>query len=244
MRAMFTRIAPYYDLLNTLLSAGLHYHWRRRAAAMASLKPGHIALDVATGTGDFALELWRHVGPSGTVVAVDFSWGMLQAARSKLRSLGCGDHIHLVKADALKLPFPDATFHSATVGFAGRNVTDLHTLFSEMNRVVRPGGKVVFLELGVPRKPLIGQLFGLYFRRLAPIIGRIVSRDAVAYSYLPASVYAFPDPQTLASIMREAGLTDVHFRLLALGIATIHVGTATSSGGQTVVPKDSGAAPT
>ncbi len=241
---MFTRIAPHYDLLNTLLSAGLHHRWRRRAADMAELRPGQWALDVASGTGDFALELWPRVGPAGRVVASDFSWGMLEAARAKFGRRHLGGHIHLVGADALALPFRSHTFHAATVGFAGRNVVDLYALFREMNRVVRPGGKVVFLELGRPRIPLVSQLFGLYFRRIAPLIGRLISRDRVAYSYLPASVYSFPDPESLAKIMREAGLVQVHYRLLALGIATVHVGTAAATAARTASPEGSGAVPT
>jgi demethylmenaquinone methyltransferase/2-methoxy-6-polyprenyl-1,4-benzoquinol methylase len=240
---MFTRIAPYYDLLNTLLSAGLHYRWRRHAADLTALQPGHLALDVATGTGDFALELWRRVGPSGKVVASDFSWGMLRAASAKFLQRGLQGHLRLVGGDALNLPFLSHTFHAATVAFAGRNVVDLHALFREMKRVVRPGGKVVFLELGRPRIPLVSHLFGFYFRRITPLVGRLISRDRIAYSYLPESVYTFPEPEELAQIMREAGLQQVSYRLLSLGIATVHVGTVAASDDRTASPEGFGVAP-
>lgn len=243
VRAMFTRIAPYYDLLNTLLSAGLHHRWRRCAADLAELQPGQRALDVATGTGDFAIELRRRLGTSGRVVASDFSWGMLQVARAKLQRKGLAASIQLVAADALCLPFANHTFHVATIAFAGRNVVDLHRLFSEMNRVVRPGGKVVFLELGRPQLPLVSQLFSLYFRKITPLVGRLISRDRVAYSYLPESVYSFPNPEELAEIMQRAGLEQVRFRLLALGIATVHVGSATATSGRTASPGGSEGAP-
>jgi len=226
VRAMFTGIAPTYDRLNRLMSLGLDRQWRRWAVVHARLQPGDRALDVATGTGDIAFALARRVGPEGEVVGVDFSDGMLDLAGSKARAQGVAGFVRFQWADALELPFEDGEFDAATVGFAGRNVTDLSRFFSEMRRVVRPGGKVVHLEISRPKLPVFRILFRLYFYHLVPLIeGRLAgSRDA--YTYLPNSLTIFPGVDELARIMRDAGLREVRFYPLAFGSITMHIGVA------------------
>ena len=224
VRAMFTGIAPTYDRLNRLMSLGLDRQWRRWAVVHARVRPSDRTLDVATGTGDIAFALAGRVGPEGEVVGVDFSEGMLTLADAKARERGMADHVRFQWADALDLPFGDGEFDAATVGFAGRNVTDLPRFFSEMRRVVRPGGRVVHLEISRPRLPIFRTLFQLYFYHLVPLIeGRLAgSRDA--YTYLPNSLTLFPGVDELAQIMADAGLREVRAHPLVFGTITIHVG--------------------
>jgi demethylmenaquinone methyltransferase/2-methoxy-6-polyprenyl-1,4-benzoquinol methylase len=219
VRAMFDRISGIYDRLNSVMTAGLHHQWRRRAAELAAVGPGARALDVATGTGDLALELARRVAPSGSVVAVDFSERMLALARAKD---GSGT-IRFEPANALALPYDDASFDAATVGFGARNFSDLERGLREMARVVRPGGRVVVLEITTPRRPPLSTFFGLWFDRVVPMLGRLAG-DADAYSYLPSSVKRFPGPEQLAALMWKAGLRRVRYVLTAGGIIALHAG--------------------
>ncbi len=226
VRAMFTGIAPTYDRLNRLMSLGLDGQWRRWAVVHARVQPGGRALDVATGTGDIAFALAQRVGQTGEVVGVDFSDGMLDLAIAKARARGFADHVRFQWADALDLPFGDAEYDAATVGFAGRNVTDLPRFFAEMRRVVRPGGRVVHLEISRPKLPVFRTLFRLYFYHLVPRLEGKLAAARDAYTYLPNSLTLFPDVDELACIMREAGLREVYSYPLAFGTITIHVGVA------------------
>jgi demethylmenaquinone methyltransferase/2-methoxy-6-polyprenyl-1,4-benzoquinol methylase len=219
VRAMFDRIAGLYDRMNTLMTAGLHHQWRRRAADLAGLEPGGRALDVATGTGDLAIELSSRVGPTGEVVAVDFSERMLELARDKTAGLP----IRFDVANALSLPFGDDEFDAATVGFGARNFSDLDRGLEEMVRVVRPGGRVVVLEITTPARPPLSTFFELWFDRAVPALGRVAG-DSEAYSYLPNSVRRFPGPDELAGVMWRSGLTDVRYLLTAGGIIALHAG--------------------
>jgi demethylmenaquinone methyltransferase/2-methoxy-6-polyprenyl-1,4-benzoquinol methylase len=214
VRAMFDRIAGVYDLMNSVMTAGLHHRWRQRAADLAELAPGGRALDVATGTGDLAIELASRVGPSGEVVGSDFSEGMLERARVKAPQL------RWELADAMALQYPDDGFDAATVGFGARNFADLDRGLAEMARVVRPGGKVVVLEITTPQKPPLSTFFSLWFDRIVPLLGRFDD----AYTYLPASVRRFPGPDGVAASMARAGMTDVRWVLTAGGIIAIHHG--------------------
>jgi demethylmenaquinone methyltransferase/2-methoxy-6-polyprenyl-1,4-benzoquinol methylase len=218
VRAMFDRIARVYDPVNSLMTAGLHHRWRERAADLAALPPGGRALDVASGTGDLAIELARRVGPTGTVVGSDFSEGMLDLARAKSSA------VTWEWANALDLPYPDAGFDAATVGFGARNFSDLDRGIAEMRRVVRPGGKVVILEITTPTRPPLSTFFSIWFDRVVPRIGRLAG-DPDAYTYLPSSVKRFPGPEALAARMVAADLTDVRWILTAGGIIALHVGT-------------------
>ena len=218
VRAMFDRIARVYDLMNSLMTAGLHHRWRERAADLAAVGPGGRALDVACGTGDLAIELARRVGPTGTVVGSDFSEAMLDQARRKSSA------VTWEWANALELPYPDDGFDAATVGFGARNFSDLDRGLAEMTRVVRPGGRVVILEITTPQRLPLSTFFSIWFDRIVPALGRLAG-DPDAYAYLPSSVKRFPAPEALAGQMAAAGLTDVRWILTAGGIIALHVGT-------------------
>jgi len=225
--AMFDRIAGVYDLMNTAMTAGLHHRWRARAAELARVRPGDRVLDVATGTGDLALELARRVGPEGEVVGSDFSQEMLARARAK--AVACTS---FEWADAMELPYEDASFAAATVGFGARNFDRLDRGLREMARVVRPGGRLVVLEITTPARAPLSWFYRLWFDRLVPMFGRLAAallgarRDvAAAYEYLPNSVKRFPGPSELVGEMQRAGLRDVHYELVAGGIVAIHIGT-------------------
>jgi demethylmenaquinone methyltransferase/2-methoxy-6-polyprenyl-1,4-benzoquinol methylase len=218
VQAMFDRIAGVYDLMNSVMTAGLHHRWRARAADMAALQPGDSALDVATGTGDLAVELARRVGPEGLVTGSDFSERMLELAREKAPGL------RFEHGNALSLPYEDDTFDAATVGFGARNFSDLPQGLREMTRVVRPGGRVVILEITTPERPPLSWFFRLWFDRVVPLMGRFAG-DPDAYTYLPSSVRRFPNARGLAAAMAAVGLIDVRWLLTAGGIIAIHSGT-------------------
>lgn len=218
---MFDRIAGLYDRMNSVMTAGLHHQWRRRAADLAALVPGGRALDVATGTGDLALELADRVAPGGEVVGVDFSERMLELARAK-----GGSRVRFESGNALALAYPDGAFDAATVGFGARNFSDLERGLSEMARVVRPGGRVVILEITTPRRPPLSTFFELWFDHAIPALGRVI--DSQAYSYLPSSVRRFPGPEALAAVMSRCGLGQIRYILTAGGIIALHVGVVQS----------------
>jgi demethylmenaquinone methyltransferase/2-methoxy-6-polyprenyl-1,4-benzoquinol methylase len=218
VRAMFDRIARVYDLMNSVMTAGLHHAWRRRAADLAQVGPGDRVLDVATGTGDLAIELAKRVGPTGEVIGTDFSEEMLVHARGKAPGL------KFEWGNALELGYADGEFAAATVGFGARNFSDLQQGLSEMARVVRPGGHVVILEITTPQRPPLSTFFSLWFDRLVPLIGKVAG-DSDAYDYLPNSVKRFPQPEGLAAVMERAGLEQIRWVLTAGGIIAMHVGT-------------------
>jgi demethylmenaquinone methyltransferase/2-methoxy-6-polyprenyl-1,4-benzoquinol methylase len=221
---MFDRIAGIYDRLNTVMTAGLHHQWRRRAADLAAVGPGAHVLDVATGTGDLALELAGRVGPAGEVMAVDFSERMLDLARDKAAGRPGAEIITFQAANALELPFEADRFAAATVGFGVRNFSDLDRGLRELARVVAPGGRVVILEVTTPQRPPLSTFFSLWFDRVVPVLGQLAG-DAAAYSYLPNSVRRFPGPEALAARMDAAGLERIRYVLTAGGIIALHLGT-------------------
>jgi demethylmenaquinone methyltransferase/2-methoxy-6-polyprenyl-1,4-benzoquinol methylase len=240
---MFERISGVYDLMNTVMTAGLHHRWRSRAADLARIGPGQHVLDVATGTGDLAIELSRRVSPGGEVVGSDFAEGMLARARAKTRSGGEGAvRPRFELGDALELPYADDRFDAATVGFGARNFADLPRGIAEMARVVRPGGRVVILEITTPTQPPLSVFYRLWFDRIVPALGALAQSLALAasrlrgggeeggaiaeaYTYLPNSVKRFPPPAALAWEMEQAGLCEIDYLLTAGGIVAIHVGT-------------------
>jgi demethylmenaquinone methyltransferase / 2-methoxy-6-polyprenyl-1,4-benzoquinol methylase len=215
---MFGRIVPRYDLMNRLMTGGMDGHWRR-LTAQAARPRGAFALDLATGTGDLALEL-RALG-ARRIVGGDFSEPMIRAARTKLHRRGVTE-IDLLVADALALPFADASFDCVTSGFLLRNVADLPKALGEMYRVLRPGGRAVSLEITPMRPGPRATLFEAYFEHVVPLVGGIVSGDGPAYRYLPASVKAFPPAARLSAMYRDAGFESVSYRLLGLGSIAIH----------------------
>jgi demethylmenaquinone methyltransferase/2-methoxy-6-polyprenyl-1,4-benzoquinol methylase len=222
VRAMFTRIAGRYDLMNALMTGGRHHAWRRAAARVAAAAlPGSV-LDLATGTGDLALAI-RAVSRERLVVGADFSEGMLAEAR---RKIGRTSGIALTVADAAALPFEDGTFACVTSAFLLRNLQDVSRGLEEMRRVTRRGGLVVTLDILRPATPLWARLFGLYFRHVVPAVGALVAGDRQAYTYLPDSVYAFVTADELTRLMEKAGLRDVRYRRLGLGTIALHTGIA------------------
>src|SRR3954449_10824623 len=218
VQAMFDRIAGVYDLMNSIMTAGLHHRWRKRAADMSALSPGDRALDVATGTGDLAIELSGRVGAEGEVIGSDFSEGMLELARRKAPEL------RFAHGNALALPYDDDEFDAATVGFGARNFSDLPQGLREMARVVRPGGRVVVLEITTPQRPPLSTFFSLWFDRIVPLLGKLAA-EPEAYTYLPSSVKRFPRPQELGGVLHGLGLRDVRWLLTAGGIIALHAGT-------------------
>jgi len=222
VQAMFDRIARVYDRMNSVMTVGMHHRWRERAADLARLRSGDRALDVATGTGDLAIELERRTGPGG-VVGMDFAEAMLEIARRKAPA------ISFEQGNALELGYPDDSFDAATVGFGARNFSELGRGLAEMARVVRPGGRVVVLEITTPQRPPLSWFFRLWFDRIVPGLGKLAG-DPDAYSYLPNSVRRFPGPRELGSEMAAAGLTNVRWVLTAGGIIAIHSGTVPGAG--------------
>jgi demethylmenaquinone methyltransferase/2-methoxy-6-polyprenyl-1,4-benzoquinol methylase len=223
---MFTAIAPRYDFLNHLLSLNVDRRWRHQAVACLGWQqaPRGRYLDLCAGTLDLAAALARQPGFAGQVIGADFVLPMLSLGRAK------SSGVRPVNADALELPFPDATFDGAMVGFGVRNFADLDAGLAESARVLRPGARLVILEFTTPPRQPIRGLYFFYFRRLLPVIGRLISRHRDAYDYLPASVLAFPEPEALAEQLRRHGFEAVSYTLLFGGICAIHVGT--KRGGQ------------
>jgi demethylmenaquinone methyltransferase/2-methoxy-6-polyprenyl-1,4-benzoquinol methylase len=218
VRQMFDRISPGYDLMNRLMTGGRDGRWRELAVDAARVGAGDAVLDACCGTGDLAIALRRRVGPSGRVVGVDFSESMLEIARRKSAA------IEWCQGDALALPFGDDEFAAATVGWGIRNLSDRERGFAELARVVRPGGRVVCLEMSTPAG-WAATPAAVWTDHAVPVIGRLVTGDSEAYRYLPESAHRFPGAPELAAIMRQAGLENVGFRRLMLGVVAIHVGT-------------------
>jgi demethylmenaquinone methyltransferase/2-methoxy-6-polyprenyl-1,4-benzoquinol methylase len=216
---MFGAIADRYDLMNLVMTMGQDQRWRRDAAAAAALRPGDHALDVATGTGDLAIELARAVSPGGHVLGVDFSEPMLALARRKVA--GKRLPISFIAGDALALDFEDGTFGAVTCAFGVRNLEDRQRGIDEMVRVTLPGRRVVILELTPPANPLARQ----YMERVIPLLGQFLAKARDAYTYLPESVGEFPDPRTLGVMMQRAGLRQVTYRYLNFGTVALHWGT-------------------
>jgi demethylmenaquinone methyltransferase/2-methoxy-6-polyprenyl-1,4-benzoquinol methylase len=219
---MFDRVAGHYDALNSVMTAGLHHSWRKRAADGAELGPGDAALDVCCGTGDLALELAQRVAPGGHVIGCDFSEPMLDLAREKAGGRGVGG-VRFEWADALSLPYDAGRFDAVTVGFGVRNLADLGRGLAEMTRVLRPGGRLVVLEITKPTRPPLSTFFSLWFDRIVPLLGSF-SDESEAYAYLPESVHSFPSPSRLAELMDGAGLSGIRWTILAGGIIAIHSG--------------------
>ena len=215
----FSDVARRYDVLNHLMSFGQDRRWRQIAAEAAHLPDGGRVLDVGVGTGDMALALW-HRWPGGTVVGIDQTPEMMRVGQQKPDA----ERVRWMQGDGLRLPFPDAYFDAVTSAFLLRNVPDVPGMLTEQSRVVRPGGRVVCLEMTWPRTPILGPLFQFYFANLMPHITGILSGQPAAYRYLPRSVQRFMAPEELKNTMERVGLQNVCYQMLMLGTVALHVG--------------------
>jgi demethylmenaquinone methyltransferase/2-methoxy-6-polyprenyl-1,4-benzoquinol methylase len=219
---MFNNIAFRYDFLNSLLSLGIHKGWRKKAVAILKAKQPQIILDVATGTGDFAIEALKTNAKK--VIGVDISEGMLGVGKQKIKKLNLTAKIDLQVADAEHLPFADNYFDAITVGFGVRNFENLEKGLQDMLRVLKPGGDLVIIEFSKPTG-LFSYVYKIYFKHITPAIGKLFSKDHRAYSYLPESVETFPYGENLCKILSVCGYTDVSFQILTFGVASIYVAT-------------------
>ncbi len=220
---MFDHIAPAYDRLNHLMSLGIDRSWRRTALKWLRPHRPALVLDVATGTGDFAIQACRML-PSASLTGVDLSEGMMQVGRRKVEQAGLAARIDFQREDCEALTFSDASFDAVTVAFGIRNFEHLDRGLREMCRVLRPGGHLVILELSTPDRPPMKQLYRIY-SRLIPLMGRLVSHDRSAYTYLPQSIRAFPQGEVMSESIRRAGFSDVRFRRLTFGVCTLYMAT-------------------
>jgi demethylmenaquinone methyltransferase / 2-methoxy-6-polyprenyl-1,4-benzoquinol methylase len=219
---MFDTISGKYDFLNHFLSLGIDIRWRKKAIReLVDLRP-RLILDVATGTGDFAIEALK-LNPD-KVIGVDISEGMLDQGRQKMRKRGYSERIDMVTGDSENLPFEENKFDAITVGFGVRNFENLEKGLLEMKRVLRPGGKIVVLEFSKPRVFPFKQLYQFYFRYILPTLGRWISRDATAYTYLPESVQAFPDGRDFTNILEKLGFKQIACKPLTFGISSLYIG--------------------
>ena len=218
---MFDSISGAYDLMNRAMTLGIDKLWRRRAVRLVRDAAPALVADLATGTGDLAIALARQI-PHAEVAGYDLSEGMLAVGRAKVAKAGLAHRISLTQADCLSLPAADCSADAVTVAYGVRNFEHLDLGYREMLRILRPGGLLCVVELSTPRGPVTGPLYRLYTRRIVPAIGRLVSHDSRAYSYLPESIAAVPQGQLMCDLMAEAGFTDCHFRPMTFGSCTIY----------------------
>ena len=222
VRRMFNGISGHYDFLNHFLSAGIDRYWRKRAIRISGLRPANSFLDIACGTGDLSIEAAKF-NPS-RIVSVDFAENMIRTFDAKKSRMRLDGKVEIVQADAELLPFPDNTFDVTAVAFGVRNFGSLEKGIAEMQRVLKSGGKLVVLEFSKPKVFPVKQIYFFYFKRILPLLGRIISKDPAAYSYLPNSVSAFPDGRDFENVMRNAHFKDVRSIPLTYGIATAYFG--------------------
>ncbi|HHD12134.1 MAG TPA: bifunctional demethylmenaquinone methyltransferase/2-methoxy-6-polyprenyl-1,4-benzoquinol methylase UbiE [Deltaproteobacteria bacterium] len=221
---VFHSVAEKYDLMNDLMSFGIHRFWKQEVAKRTGLRQGQSAIDVAGGTADIAILLSRLVGEEGRVVVYDINHDMLELGRRKCIDEGIIKQVEFVQGDAEEISFPDNTFHCATIGFGIRNVTHIDRALGEMRRVVKPGGRVVCLEFSHPVNPLFRTLYDMYSFTVIPFLGEVVTGNRGAYTYLAESIRKFPAQEEFKKMMEEAGLKRVKYYNLFNGIAAIHVG--------------------
>lgn len=224
VRGVFDSVAPKYDLMNDLMSGGMHRLWKQFTLSQTNLRPGQRALDVAGGTGDLARGMAAQVGEQGLVVLSDINGAMLAHGRNRLIDAGLLRGVAYVQANAERLPFPDSTFDCVTIGFGLRNVTDKAAALASMRRVLRPGGQLLVLEFSQPVAPGLKPLYDAYSFRVLPVLGKVVAQDEGSYRYLAESIRKHPDQETLLGMMRDAGLEDCRYHNLAGGIVALHRG--------------------
>lgn len=224
VHSVFESIAEEYDKMNNVISFGSHVAWRNYTMKQMNIQPGQTALDVACGTADWTIALAQAVGKQGSVIGLDFSQNMLDVGVYKVAQKGLTDVVKLVHGDAMQLPYDDNTFDFVTIGFALRNVPDIQTVLNEMTRVVKPGGKVVSLEVSKPPNMAYRKLFYFYFYNILPLIAKWTVNKYEQYAWLPASLTNFPDSRELAHMFQQAGLDPVQVKLFMGGVAALHMG--------------------
>jgi len=224
VRGVFDSVAPRYDVMNDVMSLGLHRYWKRFALSQTGLRTGQKALDVAAGSGDLALGLAKRVGGTGRVLVTDINRRMLERGRDRLLDAGVAGNVAYVQADAEALPFADRTFHCVTIGFGLRNVTDKNKALAEMYRVLKPGGRLLVLEFSKPQLGPLEPLYDAYSFQVLPRLGRLIARDAASYRYLAESIRRHPDQLALKRMMERRGFERCRYHNLSTGIVALHVG--------------------
>ena len=222
--SVFHSVAAKYDLMNDLMSFGIHRLWKRFAIDCSGIRPGHKVLDLAGGTGDLTARFSRITGAQGEVVLADINDSMLKVGRDKLRNLRLVDNIRYVQANAEALPFPDNHFDLITIGFGLRNVTDKQKALDSMFRVLKPGGRLLVLEFSKPTSELMSKLYDFYSFRILPKMGALVAQDGDSYQYLAESIRMHPDQETLKAMMEQSGFEEVNYYNLTQGIVALHRG--------------------
>jgi len=221
---VFHSVAGNYDLMNDLMSGGVHRLWKRVTIEMSGVRPGHHVLDIAGGTGDLAAKFSRIVGPKGTVVLADINDSMLKVGRDRLVDRGITDNVRFSQADAQYLPFPDNTFDVITIAFGLRNVTDKDMALRSMLRVLKPGGKLLVLEFSKPPNTLLSKIYDGYSFNILPKLGKLFANDADSYQYLAESIRMHPDQETLMGMMENAGFANTDYHNMTGGIVALHRG--------------------
>jgi len=224
VRSVFASVAGKYDVMNDLMSFGVHRLWKQFTLSLTGLRPGERALDVAGGTGDLAAGMLRQVGKSGRVVLSDVNPAMLDIGRDRLLDRGHVGNVECIVADAERLPFEDDSFHCVTIGFGLRNVTDKAAALKSMHRVLKPGGQLLVLEFSTPTAPGLKPIYDAYSFKVLPLLGRLVADDAASYRYLAESIRMHPDQETLLEMLRTAGFSQTRYHNLTGGIVAVHRG--------------------
>ncbi len=225
VRRHFNRVAPRYDFMNSLLSFGIQHVWKRAAVNMLDLQPGQMVLDVCGGTGDLSILASRDIGAGGRAVIYDINWAMIAAGRPKIDPFPRLSNIDYVQGDGEQICFPDASFDAAMVGFGIRNLTHLQRGFSEMHRVLKPGGKILCLEFSRPTNPVFRSLYDFYSFNIMPLLGQMIAGSAESYACLPETIRMFPLPDELSGLIAGLGFKNVTYKSFTNGIAVAHVGT-------------------
>ena len=224
VRGVFDSVASRYDLMNDLMSGGIHSLWKRFTIELSAARPGQTVLDIAGGTGDLAARFSRLVGPEGKVILADINAAMLEVGRDRLIDKGAAGNIEVVQADAQTLPFEDNSIDCITIAFGLRNVTDKDMALRSMLRVLRPGGRLLVLEFSKPTSPLLGKVYDQYSFQILPAMGRLIAQDADSYRYLAESIRKHPDQETLLEMMRDAGFAECQYHNMTGGIVAVHRG--------------------
>ena len=224
VRGVFDSVASRYDLMNDLMSGGIHRLWKRFTIELSAARPGQTVLDIAGGTGDLAARFSRLVGPEGKVILADINAAMLEVGRDRLIDKGAMGNIEVVQADAQALPFEDNSIDCITIAFGLRNVTNKDMALRSMLRVLRPGGRLLVLEFSKPTSPLLGKVYDQYSFQILPAMGRLIAQDADSYRYLAESIRKHPDQETLLDMMRDAGFAECQYHNMTGGIVAVHRG--------------------